>query len=343
MARRDAPGVPLRSLIPCLLAALLLGCGDASPSGDGGDSTALATVHYAGSNWYGHAPVWVGIKHGIFEKAGFHVVDKSFGGSSERVNALEGNQAQFSSLGEVAMLMAMADERRNFYWIGSQNNAPGNEGLVAVGVSSVAGLKGKTIALSARSSVHVTVAALLEQAGLDIATDVTITHADNENVITLVAEGDAAAGAIWEPYYSQLRALPDAVVLGTDRDTTIYQQFQTMTGPDVICASKTWVDEDPDRARRFFRAYFEAVAWCEAHPAALLEIVAERVAGSTSREAVETALKNFTWLDFEAQRLTMSEARLLGQAPVAAATLQKIGLVETVPEPALWTWPALYQ
>ena len=46
----------------------------------------------------------------------------------------------FASLGEVAMLTAMARDRRGFYWIGCQNIAPGNEGLVAIGIDSIADL-----------------------------------------------------------------------------------------------------------------------------------------------------------------------------------------------------------
>ncbi len=327
------PRLFLLGLLTCLGVA---GCGDDTPN--------LEPVVYAGSNWYGHAPVWVGLKHGIFEKAGFEVVDKSFGGSTERVTALEGNDAQFSSLGEVAMLMAMARERKGFYWIGSQNNAPGNEGLVAVGVDNVEGLKGKTIALNERSSVHITVAMLLREAGLDINNpeDVGIVHATDANVISLVERGDAQAGAIWEPYYSQLRAIEGAKVLGTDMDTEIYKNFQTMTGPDVLCASRTWIDADKDRARRFFKAYFEAVAWCAAHPEELLDIVQERVGENTARASIEAALKNFTWLDFEAQTLTMSSARLLGQAGLAGATLLDMGLIEKVPEASNWTFPELY-
>ena len=92
--------------------------------------TDLVKVVYAGSLWYGHAPVWVGIRKGIFEKHGFEVQKLAFGSSSDRINALEANNATFASLGETAMLGAMAQNRRDFYWIGCQNIAPGNEGLV---------------------------------------------------------------------------------------------------------------------------------------------------------------------------------------------------------------------
>ncbi|MHC4960354.1 MAG: hypothetical protein ACYTGN_18550, partial [Planctomycetota bacterium] len=88
-------------------------------------------IVYAGSAWYGHAPVWAGLKHGIFKKHGFTVRKEAFGGSADRISNLAADNAQFASLGEVAMLAAMARGNRDFYWIGCHNIAPGNEGLVA--------------------------------------------------------------------------------------------------------------------------------------------------------------------------------------------------------------------
>ena len=111
------------------------------------DPANLERVIYCESSWYGHAPVWVGIRKGIFEKHGFEVVPKAVGGSAKRIEHLEANTAQFASLGEVAMLRAMANDQKGFYWIGCQNIAPGNEGLVAIDISRIEDLRGKKIAL----------------------------------------------------------------------------------------------------------------------------------------------------------------------------------------------------
>ncbi|MFQ5845623.1 MAG: ABC transporter substrate-binding protein, partial [Planctomycetota bacterium] len=232
-------------------------------------------IVYAGSAWYGHAPVWVGIRRGIFRKHGFEVQKEAFGGSADRINALEAGNAVFASLGEVAMLAAMARDRRGFYWVGCHNIASGNEGLVGVGVHSIGQLKGKKVALYQNTSIHLTIALLLKEAGLDIRRDVEVLNAQDSAVVDLVRRGDAAAGGMWEPFYTRLRNLPGARVLGTDQDTSVYRDFKMMTGPDVLCASKRWVDADPERARRFFRAYFEAVEWCNEHPEELVRIVLE--------------------------------------------------------------------
>ena len=305
-----------------------------------GESRPLEPVVYAGSAWYGHAPVWVGQRLGIFERHGFRVDKRAFGGSADRINALVAGNAQFASLGEVAMLSAMAADRRGFYWVGSHNIAPGNEGLVAIDLHSIADLAGKKIALYENTSVHLTTALLLREAGLDIRTDVEILNAPDSAVVDLVRSGEAAAGAIWEPFFSDLRNLPGAHVLGTDQDTEIYRKYRSMTGPDVLCASQSWVDADPDRAKRFFSAYFEAVQWCRDHPEELIEIVMAEV--RQPRASVEAALRAFHWIGWEGQRVMLSDARLFGQAQAASELLIVLGRFREVPAYRDWTYAEWY-
>ncbi len=333
-----ATSLALITLLACGVGACGPKDAPVEPTGGGGDS-GLETVDYAGSNWFGHAPVWVGIEQGIFERAGFEVVAKALGGSSDRVTALETGNAQFASLGEVAMLGAMAEGRDGFYWIGNQDIAPGAEGLVAIGIDSIEGLRGKKIAVDLNSSVHITAYELLKGAGLEIGKDVEILNGEDMAVVDLVRSGEAQAGIIWEPFYSHLRALPGAVVLGTDEDTSIYKRFKTMTGPDMLCASKSWVDADEARARRLFTAYFEAVAWCKANPEGLIDLIVERL--GEDREKVAPVLANFKWLDLADQRVAMSDAMLFGQAQVASEVLVEMGVLKSVPKFRGWTRPNL--
>ncbi len=336
------------TLLGALCCVVAAACGDdAAQPGDravgstppGAPPAALERVVYAGSNWYGHAPAWVGIEKGMFAAAGFDVEASPFGSSPNRVTALENGNAQFASLGEVAMLEAMAEDRTDFYWIGNQDIAPGAEGLVAIGIERIEDLRGKTIAVNVNTSVHITVYELLKGAGLDLATDVEVLRGNDSAIVDLVRSGEAQAGIIWEPYYTKLREIPGAVVLGTDMDTSIYERFKTMTGPDMICASKEWVDADPARAKRLFRAYFEAVLWCRENPDALIALIAQHV--NEDEAKVRPVLANFKWLTLEDQAVVMSDAMLFGQAQVASEILVRMGLAKKVPDFRKWTRPDL--
>ena len=317
-------------------AAVVMAAAAAVPACAPGDSDLIV---YAGSNWYGHAPVWVGVAKGIFEKHGLTVEERAFGSSPNRVSALESGAAQFASLGEVAMLGAMAAGRRDFYWIGNQDIAPGAEGLVAVGAESIAELRGKSIAVNLNSSVHITAYELLQAHGLDLGTDVTVINAPDSGVVDLVRAGDAVAGCIWEPYFSDLKALPGARVLGLDTDTSVYRRFKTMTGPDMLCASRAWVDADVERARTLFAAYFESVEWCRDNPDELAGLVSARI--GKPRDEVSRVLGKIVWLGGEDQQVAMSDAMLFGQAEYAASVLRNMGVIEAIPSFRDWTRPDL--
>ena len=346
----------IRVLLSMLvLATFVIGCGDTEKpknTADQGPETKatwepdpenLVKVSYAGSKWYGHAPVWVGLKKGWFANAGFEVEKVAASRSAERIQLLASGDAHFASLGEIAMLGAMAQGDTGFFWIGNQNIAPGNEGLVArEGIKDLASLKGKRVAINLNSSVHITVAMLLKDHGLSL-NDIEVVAATNEEVATLFEKGEVDAAAIWEPFYSRLRAVKGAKVLGTDRDTSIYKNYGTMSGPDMLCFSRKWTQANPVRARALLKAYYRCVDWCNHNLDELVEIVALET-GKTSPEAkaeVRAALEKFSWLGWDQQDKAISN--LVEQSKDASQVLIDIGTLTKAPEAKNWLFPEIYQ
>jgi taurine transport system substrate-binding protein len=194
-----------------VLTALLAGCGDASSPGEEGPSG--DEVVAVGSQWYGHIPVWVGIERGIFERAGFDVQWRFIGKSMDRLNAISSGEAQFASLGEIAMLSAMAQGNTRFYWVGNQDIAPGFEGLVAQpGIDSFEQLRGKRIGFPFGSSVELTARMLLRQHGLDPDRDVRLVNLEVGDVPSVFRAGNVDAALIWEPGFSQIKQVEGATV-----------------------------------------------------------------------------------------------------------------------------------
>ncbi|MCA8940162.1 MAG: ABC transporter substrate-binding protein [Planctomycetes bacterium] len=301
----------------------------------------VQVVKYAGSKWYGHAPVWVGIEKGIFKRAGFEVELVQGGSSAQRIDLLVSDSAHFSSLGQVAMLSAMDKGVKGFYWIGNQNTAPGNEGVVArAGISKIEDLKGKRVALSMVTSVHITMADLLKQVGLSIK-DVEVVQAQQEEIVSLLEKGSVEAGVIWEPFFTDLKGVEGTTLLATDKDTTIFKEYGTMTGPDVVCVSRKWLDSDKERAKRFFAAYFEAVQWCADNSEELIAIVA-RHSGKEGKEAeVRLAMANFEWLPLAKQPDTLG--RLVKQSAMVADLLQEMEVMNSKPKVEDWLYLDLYR
>jgi ABC-type nitrate/sulfonate/bicarbonate transport system substrate-binding protein len=292
--------------------ALLCGCGDkegAAPAEQG-----PARMIAVGSQWYGHIPVWVGIERGIFACEGFEVSWRSIGKSMDRLNAISSGEAHFASLGEIAMLSAMAQGNRRFYWVGNQDIAPGFEGLVArPGIRSFEELRGGTIGFPFGSSVDLTCRMLLRQNGLDPAKDVRLVNLEVGDVPAVFRDGNVDAALIWEPGFSELVAVEGATVLGMDTDTEVYKRFGTMTGPDVLILGRKWADADPERARRFLRAYFEAVAWVRDHPDEAVDLVQGKYIQQDA-ERIRANIGKFVWHDLEDQRRVMTDEGIFGQA-----------------------------
>jgi len=320
-----------------LAALLLAGCGgDSSTSTTTPDGKTLETVVVVGSQWYGHCPAWVGRDKGIFEQAGFAIEWKVFSNSVDRVIAITSGDAQFASLGEIAMLSQMANGNDAFYWVGNQDIAPGFEGIVArEGIATIQDLKGKKIGLQYASSVDITARLLLSEAGLDPDKDVKLVNLKSSDIPAAFKAGNIDAGVIWEPQYSELKGVEGATVLGEDTDTEIYKKFGTMTGPDVLIISKAWVDADVERAKRFVKAYFDSVAYVKANPEEAAAIMAPIV--KQPKEKVLEGLKKFVWNTAQDQKTIMSDQGMYGQADFVAKLMhEKMKKIPAVPDFRKW-------
>jgi len=322
--------------LACAVSAALLLVACEGQGGAGGRHRVVAV----GSQWYGHIPVWVGIERGIFERHGFDLRWRPIGKSMDRLNAISSGEAQFASLGEIAMLSAMAQGNRRFYWVGSQDIAPGFEGLVArPGIGSFEALRGGRIGLPFGSSVELTARMLLRQHGLDPDEDVRLVNLEVGDVPAVFRAGNVDAALVWEPGFSQLVAVDGALVLGMDTDTEVYRRFGTMTGPDVLVMSREWADADPARARAFMAAYFEALDWVKANPEATVGLVA----GTYIQQdpgLIRANLEKFVWQDAADNRRVMAEGGIFAQAEYILEILHD--QMKAIPErPAFRDWVRL--
>lgn len=304
-----------RAMLSVIVVLLLMfGCESGEKSSKAIQEKKLDRVVAVGSQWYGHIPVWIGIERGIFKQHGFDVSWRFIGKSMDRLNAISSGNAQFASLGEIAMLSAMAQGNRRFYWVGNQDIAPGFEGLVAQpGITSFEQLRGKKIGFPFGSSVDITCRLLLREHGLDPVKDVKLVNLEVGDVPAVFRAGNVDAALVWEPGFSQLLEVEGARVLAMDTDTELYKQFGTMTGPDVLIIGKAWVDADPGRAGRFMKAYFEALQWMKEN----LDSAAEMVHGSYIQqdlELIRSNIKKFVWHGAEDQIRVMSDLGIFGQA-----------------------------
>jgi len=321
-----------RLILLIALPALIAGCGGKKEVEKGN-----IPVVAVGSQWYGHIPVWVGIERGTFEKHGFEVSWTFIGKSMDRLNAISSGDAQFASLGQVAMLSAMAQGNTRFYWVGNQDIAPGFEGLVSQpGIKSFEQLRGKTVGFPFGSSVDLTARMLLKDNGLDPDKDVQLVNLEVGDVPAVFRAGNVDAAIIWEPGFSQLKEVEGATVLGMDTDTPVYKRFGTMTGPDVLILSKSWCDQNPDRAKRFLSAYFESLEWVKDNPDSAAAIVHEKYIVQDV-DLIKQNISRFVWHTLEDQKHVMSDEGIFGQTEYVLQILhEEMKAIPQKPEFRSW-------
>lgn len=325
------------ALLAIFLFTQLAGCQESDSGGEAKKEKGPEKVIVVGSQWYGHIPVWIGIERGIFKESGFNVDWRFIGKSMDRLNAISSGEAQFASLGEIAMLSAMAHGNNRFYWVGNQDIAPGFEGLVArPGISSFDDLKGKKIGFPFGSSVDITCRLLLSQHGLDPSRDVKLVNLEVGDVPAVFRAGNVDAALVWEPGFSQLVDVEGATVLAMDTDTEIYKKFGTMTGPDVLVMGRKWADSDPARARRFMKAYFDSLEWMKAN----LDEAAKIVQGNYIQQELGLIRENmgrFVWHGAADQRRVMTDKGIFGQAEYVVDILHdQIKAIPVRPEFRKW-------
>ena len=296
-----------------------------------------AGVIIVGSAWYGHAPAWVAIEKGYFEREGIEAEYQFVQSSTDRMSALTTGSAQFASLGEIAMLSFMAQGNRAFYWVGNQDIAPGFEGIVAQPyIKSVEDLRGKKLAVQFASSVDITAYYILKKHGLDMFKDVKRINMRGPEMMPAFSNQNIDAAAIWEPTFTQLQeSVEGAHVLGYDTDTEIYEKFGTMTGPDVLILSKRFADQEPEKARRMLKAYFDALEWVKANPDETAEVIAKYV--PQPPEFIAKGLKKFVWNSASEQKRIMSDQGMYPQVDFICKFLRDgLGKIEEIPDYRQW-------
>lgn len=275
-------------------------------------------ITIAGSNWYGHAPVWIGIERGIFARHGFKVKWLYLSSSEARINLVSSDVIQFASVGQISMLKAMASAKNSdFYWVGTQDNSPGLEGIVAhKNITTIAELKGKRIGLPFGTSVEITLRQLLEENNLKPGKDkdVELINLNVGDIPAIYRAGYIDAALIWEPAFTSLQEISGTKPLATDKETEFYKLFKSMAGPDVLVMSKAWYKNNPQRAKRFMEAYFESVQWVM--DKANLQQIAELAQGTYIRQPhpeIMQNLKKLRWNNAATQKIIMSDTQMFKQ------------------------------
>ncbi|NIR89354.1 MAG: ABC transporter substrate-binding protein [Gammaproteobacteria bacterium] len=272
----------------------------------GAGAAGLEKVNVVGSSWPGHAPQWMAIDNSYFEKAGFDVTFRMVAGSMDRVAVISSGDAVFGGMGAAAMVPAMAQGNRNFYWVGSPDAARAYSGIVAKKeIKSLNDLKGKKLAVQFGGSEEVTDYYLLQTVGMDMYNDVQLVNMRQSEMLQALSQGLIDAAGAWSPEFERLQKIEGTHVIATVDDLGFFEKYRQMPVPDVLLINKEWTDQDPQRAKRFLCAYFKGMDYVMANPKETSETAIKYT--KQPADVYSVAANKFNWLPREAQAVQLSD------------------------------------
>jgi len=252
------------ALLTALLAVLVVaGCGGgndkaAGGGGSSGASTKAAPIRIAFSTWNGYIGIVIGVKEGLFEKAGVKVSYTVVEDPVQRFNALKSGSLDAIATTPDTFSRTYAKGIKSVQVLGLDAST-GGDGIVAENsVKSVADLKGQQVGVSAGSTSQWFLAYVLDQNGLSLK-DVKQVDMTSGDAGSAFAAGKIPAAVTWEPWLSKTKKNPDGHVLVSS------EKYPTII-TDQVAFAPEFIKEHPDSVRAFIKGYQAAVDLLKSNP-----------------------------------------------------------------------------
>ncbi|SFE25954.1 NitT/TauT family transport system substrate-binding protein [Paenibacillus algorifonticola] len=222
-----------------------------SPSGEqiaGNDSEGSSkTIRFGYSPWIGSVGAIIAQAKNIFAEKGVNVEFVKMEGSTKDAFMSGKLDVVVQSLDGVVQMKSKEKADDPIQIIAVVDKSKGADGIIAnESVTSLAELKGKSVAVSIGSLAHFLLLHALETVGLQ-ESDVNIVNMDNNLAGSTFMSGQVDAAVTWEPYLSQ------AV------EKNGHLLYSTADAPDLIVDTlvtrKSMIDQYPEELKKMAEAF----------------------------------------------------------------------------------------
>lgn len=276
------------------LSAALLGAAMAAPA------SALDKVTYQ-LDWLpggDKAPIYVCINEGFCSDAGLEISLQPGRGSSEAITKIATGTSDIGSAGIEALMAATVNEDVPVTAVMSIFNIGPHAFYTTTntGISTIADIKGKSVATSPFTSSNVFLPLVMSENGMSEA-DITLTKSDPGALGPLLMTGQSDAIIAWLTDVSRYTAQAEeagkelVVLPWSDAGLDLYSAS--------LVASDAFLSERPDVARRFIAAFKQSIEFAQANPEQAGAAVAARVPELSAEDVVGS------WID--ASKLVFNE------------------------------------
>ncbi len=240
--------------------ALTLGAGACSSSDDGGEgdgATAKVNFGYI-ADYNGASLLAVADAQGLWKKHGLQAEKKVFTNGPLQVQALGTGDLDFGYIGPGAMWLP-ASGKAKIIAINTLGNA--DRVIARPGITSIAQLKGKKVAVPEGTSGDMILTLALQKAGLD-KKDVELVPMEPAAIVSAVSSKQVDAAGFWYPAIATIKKqVPGLVELAKNADFADRVSFPTafVAGNDVVAKKK-------DTAEKVTAVLREAIQYRYDHP-----------------------------------------------------------------------------
>lgn len=270
-----------------------------------------------------HASAIIAVEKGLFtaELGSTKLTTQTFNAGGEAVNALLGGSLDVTYIGSGPAINAFAKSKGEAVRLVSGATEGGAQLVVRPEITSVAQLKGKTIATPALGNTQdIALKKWLGENGLTIGAgpdDVKIANLDNPRTLDAFRQGSVDGGWLPEPWSSRLVLDAGASVLLDESTLWAGGRFPTT----VMLVRTEFLQRYPDTVRALIRANLKAQDFAADHLADAKAVVNAGLKKLTGNELAQSVIdRAFTGIALDPDPLASTFPQLAKDSVTAAIT-----------------------
>ncbi|MGQ0662479.1 MAG: ABC transporter substrate-binding protein [Pseudomonadota bacterium] len=273
------------------------------------------------SGWTGFAPLSLAEKDGLFKKHGVDVEIKFVPQMQRHLAMAAGDLQAIATTVDTHIAYTAAGVKLTQVLL--LDKSDGGDGIaVRSSIKTVADLKGKTVAVDgAGTTPYFTLAYILKRNNLTLK-DVNIVKFSPKDAATSFVAGQHDAVVTYEPYLSQIRAMPSAgSILVTTKDYPVVV--------DTLAFQPEFIAKNPRLVRAVVEGFFDALEMIKANPARSHEIMGAVVKQAGTEFAKSASF--IAWQDRKANNEYFAK-EMLAFLQYAADLQKEAGVIKDIPD-----------
>jgi NitT/TauT family transport system substrate-binding protein len=231
-------------------------------------TTGTAKVRLGFSAWPGWFPWQVAADKGLFKKNGLDVDLKYFDSYTDSLQALPTGDLDANSQTLNDTLSSVSGGAKQTIMLVNDNSTGNDQIIAAPGISTVADLKGKKVAVEQGTVDHFLLLLALKKAGLSEG-DITLTPLVTDAAAAAFVAGKVDAVGAFAPFTTTALGRAGSKAITTSKD------FPGAI-PDHLVFGAQFVKDHPAEVQKMVQTWFDTLAWIKANPADVVTVMAKR-------------------------------------------------------------------